>query len=70
MQNSALRGGNIEFDKVASNNGTLLIRNDRSNRVDCALSLRNIAFESTSNDARIRSIHVLCISPYSPVREL
>ena len=59
----------MEFDKVASNNGTLLIRNDRSNTVDWLFSLRNMAFARTSKDARMRSIHVVCISPLSRVRE-
>ena len=59
----------MEFDKVASNNGTLLLRNDRSSTVDWVFSLRNIAFARTSNDARMRSIHVVCISPLSQVRE-
>jgi len=64
MQYSAVRGWNIDVDRLASKRGTLLMRNDRSNIVVWVDSLRNIAFERISNDARIRSMHVLCKSPF------
>lgn len=54
MQISTLRGGNVEVDRVARSNGSLLMRNDRSTRVVCVFSFREIELAKTSKDAVIR----------------
>ena len=64
MQNSGVSGWNIEAVSPVRRMGSLLIKNERSKKVVCDFSLRNIALERTSNDARMRSIVVVCISPY------
>lgn len=58
MQNSAVRGGNKEADRPASNNGNLLVRNDLSRVVSCNFSFRNVALAKISKEARIRSMMV------------
>jgi hypothetical protein len=63
MQYSEVRGGKSDDERVVNNNGILLIKNDLKMLTVCARSLRNVAFASTSNAAKIRSTIVDCISP-------
>lgn len=64
-QYSGVRGGNSDDERVVRSNGTLLMRNDRNIVVVCARSLCIVAFANTSKEARIRSIIVCWISPYT-----
>lgn len=63
MQNSGLIGGKVEANSAAKSKGTLLIRKERNNNVFWAFSLRK-ALAKTSKEERIRSIQVVCMSPY------
>lgn len=63
IQYSEVSGGNNDAESVARMSGTLLTRNDLSMSVDCALSFLKVAFAKTSNDAKTRSMIVVCISP-------
>jgi hypothetical protein len=63
IQYWGVRGANIESAKVASNNGSLLIRYDRSRCPVFWPSFRKTALARTSKEARIRSIVVFWISP-------
>lgn len=63
MQYSEVSPGKNDPERVVSNRGTLLIKNDRSMVVVCTPSPRDVAFARTSNEARIRSIAVDRTSP-------
>jgi hypothetical protein len=64
IQYSEVRGGKNDAESVERRRGILLIRKERRAVMESFFSFRKVALANTSKEARIRSIAVLCRSPY------